>query len=765
MLDRTVGQYKITDFIASGGMADVYKAYDEGLDRDVALKILFPQYSRDEEFIERFQREARSAASLRHPNIVQIYSTGITDNGDHYIAMEYVPDGTLESVNRNLTSEGKLIDTARVLVLMRQVADALGEAHERGIVHRDLKPSNILLRGNNVPVLTDLGIALSGKDPRLTLTNRMMGTPDYMSPEQAETNEVDGRSDIYSFGIMLYELLCGRRPFGDESPWMIVHKQINEEPKDLAIIRPGLAPQLYETVKRCMAKNPDLRYQTTRELIKAIDEAIMASGESTGYSGEWEIVSLDAAGVMPLTGMGGMGRLKSTSSSEPYIPATTVDNIYTETAAGPSTSDPSRIFQWGLSSVLVALVLAVGGLGGYLLSTVNREPIEATSVLTAEPTDLPIAQITPTEAAVIIMEEETATPTATDTPEPTETPTATATATSTSTQTPTLPPTATATATQSAAETVEPEVNTIGEGNGLPVRFENDDFWTISGNAGGELVVSNAQAYDGQFSGQVNYEFTTGENEVLTMTQINPMRGRPDTVSVRVYGDGSGHQLFAIVVDAKNQRWQIPLGIINHQDRWAFMSGSLGTENRIAINQKSDNVLDYPVTFYSLQLSDIPESFVGSGTIYIDDLQSLVTGATVEPSTPTPESIIIIEVEEEDTPEPNLYTISIPNGYRCDDGVQIWPHNRTIEFKWTSNVNQGELPDGYRFVLTIYGGNIPINDGRAVFESFSTIPGEWSVFVDPTAINVKKDDSYRWRVELRTANEQILVSREGCFDT
>ena len=393
MLDRSIGQYKITEFIASGGMADVYKAYDEGLDRNVALKVLFPQYSRDEEFIERFQREARSAASLRHPNIVQIYSTGVTEDGDHYIAMEYVPDGTLESVNRKLISEGQLIDTGRVLVLMRQIADALREAHERGIVHRDLKPSNILLRGNNIPVLTDLGIALSGKDPRLTLTNKMMGTPDYMSPEQAEANIVDGRSDIYSFGIMLYELLCGRRPFEDESPWMIVHKQINEEPKDLATIRAGLAPQLYETVKRCMAKNPDLRFQTTRELIQALDEIIMAHGESSGYSGEWEIVSLDAAGVLPPTGN---GRPRSANNSAPYIPATTIDSIHTGLPDESEPGDSKRIFQWGLSSVLVALILAVGGIGGYFLSTINRAENTETSSLTSEPTQAAIAQVTST---------------------------------------------------------------------------------------------------------------------------------------------------------------------------------------------------------------------------------------------------------------------------------------------------------------------------------------------------------------------------------
>ncbi|MEM8861446.1 MAG: serine/threonine-protein kinase, partial [Chloroflexota bacterium] len=301
MLGRTIGQYKITEYIASGGMADVYKACDEGLGRDVAMKILFPQHSRDDEFIQRFQREARSAAILRHPNIVQIYSTGETKDGDHYIAMEYVPDGTLESVNRDLVSQGKLIETGRVIVVMRQIADALREAHERGIVHRDLKPSNILLRGNNIPVLTDLGIALSGNDPRLTMTNKMMGTPDYMSPEQAQGTEVDGRSDIYSFGIMLYELLCGRRPFGDESPWMIVHKQIHDDPKDLEVIRPGLVPQLYEIVNRCMAKKPELRYQTATELVQALDGAIVAHGESTGDSGEWQTVTFDAAGVLPPT--------------------------------------------------------------------------------------------------------------------------------------------------------------------------------------------------------------------------------------------------------------------------------------------------------------------------------------------------------------------------------------------------------------------------------------------------------------------------------
>ncbi|MEM9773250.1 MAG: serine/threonine-protein kinase [Chloroflexota bacterium] len=748
MVGRIIGQYKIIEFIASGGMADVFRAYDEGLDRDVALKILFPQYGRDAEFIERFQREARAAASLRHPNIVQVYATGKTDDGDHYIAMEFVPDGTLESVNRELVSRGKVIETGRVMRVMHQVADALQEAHANGIVHRDLKPSNILLRGNNSPVLTDLGIALSGNNPRLTQTNKMMGTPDYMSPEQAEGKPVDGRSDIYSFGIMLYELLCGRRPFGNESPWMIIHKQIHEEPKPLSIIRAGLLPHIYEIVDRCTAKNPDLRYQNASDLVGALDEAINALGTSTGASGEWETVTLDAAGVLPPTGGTEVVVPGSSGRITPLPPNSTISST-----PNLNTQANQRGIPWGLGSIIVLIVLAIGGLSGYLISSINRDP-----VATAVPPPATSGPI----AAVIDEETPTEIPPATSEPEtPSPTPTSTATATENPTETATLPasPTATLTPIPTATAT-EPVV--LGSGNGLPIRFENDDVWSVEGNAAGEIFVSSEQAFDGDFSGQINYEFSSDENETLTLVQINPMSGRPDTFSVRVYGDGSGHQLLALLLDANQQTWQIPLGTIDHEDRWAFMSGNLGSNNRIALTQTNDGVLDYPLEFYALQISDLTDESEGAGTVFVDDVSSFVRAAA---ATATPSTTSDDNDASQASPNATAYTVSIPAGFRCDDGPHDRPHDRTMEFKWNSNVLQGELPTGFKFVFTISGGSPPINQGQGVFESFSTIPGEWNVFIDPAAYGIQNGENYEWRVELRDANEQLLASDRGCFNT
>lgn len=747
MVGRIIGQYKITEFIANGGMADVYRAYDDGLDRDVALKILFPQYSRDAEFIERFQREARAAASLRHPNIVQVYATGTTDEGDHYIAMEFVPDGTLESVNRELISRGKVIETGRVLRVMRQVADALQEAHANGIVHRDLKPSNILLRGNNSPVLTDLGIALSGNNPRLTQTNKMMGTPDYMSPEQAEGKAVDGRSDIYSFGIMLYELLCGRRPFGKETPWMIIHKQIHEQPKPLSVIRAGLVPHIYEIVDRCMAKTPDLRYQNATELVQALEESIEALGASAGESGEWQTVTLDAAGVQPPTGRAEATAPASSGRITPPPSNPSRPNLTTQTSNHRSS--------WGLGSVIALIVLAIGGLSAFLISSINREPIRITAPppATSEPIAVVTVEEPPTEVPAATSEPETPTATPTATEAPTETPTHTP----TSTPTPTATPTATAT---------QPVI--LGRGNGLPIRFENDDAWSVEGNANGELVVSNVQAFDGEFSGQINYEFSTDENETLTLVQVNPMSGQPDTFSVRVYGDGSGHQILALLLDANQQTWQIPLGAINHEDRWAFMSGSLGANNRIALTQTSDNTLDYPVEFYALQLSDLTDSTNGSGTIFVDDVSSYVAAAAAT-ATPTDADETGDDDsggdDDEDATDTAAYTVSIPAGLRCDDGPHDRPHDRRMEFKWNSSIAQENLPEGFKFVLIISGGNPPINEGRAVFSSHSTIPNEWSVFIEPADIGIQNNEEYQWRVELRDANDQLLASDRGCFNT
>lgn len=273
---QQIGPYQIQQYIASGGMAHVYLACNVDLQRDDVLKILNPIFSQDESLVKRFGREAQAMARLNHRNIVQVYYTGLTDLGQPYIAMQYVSGGSLADKLAQLKEEGKTLSTIEALSLVRQIADGLAAAHRAGIVHRDLKPSNILLQPDGTPLLTDLGIAIVTDNPRLTRTDMVVGTPYYMSPEQIRVDKVDERSDIYSLGLILYELLAGMHPFNADSQWAIINKQLHEKPAPLQEMRAGLSLKTQRLVHTCLEKDPDSRFQTAEQLKEALDEALQA---------------------------------------------------------------------------------------------------------------------------------------------------------------------------------------------------------------------------------------------------------------------------------------------------------------------------------------------------------------------------------------------------------------------------------------------------------------------------------------------------------
>jgi serine/threonine-protein kinase len=226
MIGSTLGNYQITEELGRGGMAVVYRAYQPSLNRHVAIKVLPPQLSFDPQFVERFQREARAAARLRHPNIVVIHDVGEQD-GNYYIVMEYLEGRTL---NQLIEQEGPL-SPQRAAHIIDQVAAALDYAHQQGVVHRDVKPANIFVGKDDRVTLTDFGIAKAATDAeQLTRTGMLMGTPEYMAPEQAEGSNVDHRTDLYSLGIVLYQMLVGRVPFRGTTPHATLHAVIYEPP-------------------------------------------------------------------------------------------------------------------------------------------------------------------------------------------------------------------------------------------------------------------------------------------------------------------------------------------------------------------------------------------------------------------------------------------------------------------------------------------------------------------------------------------------------
>jgi serine/threonine-protein kinase len=286
------GRYRVRDRIGSGGMADVYEAEDTHLGRDVAIKLLHRRFSRDNQFVERFRREASAAARLQHPHVVSVYDRGEHD-GTYYIAMERLEGRTL----KDLIVEEAPIDQQRVVALGLQIVEAAHFAHEHGVIHRDLKPHNVIVGTDDELKVTDFGIARAGAS-EMTETGSIMGTAQYLSPEQAEGHAVTASSDVYSTGIVLYEMLTGRVPFEAESAVTIALKHLTEPPEPPSTFRPEVNPALEAVVMRALAKDPADRYESAADLaadLRAARERIVAGEDGRG-------TVLPAGAIVPVAG-------------------------------------------------------------------------------------------------------------------------------------------------------------------------------------------------------------------------------------------------------------------------------------------------------------------------------------------------------------------------------------------------------------------------------------------------------------------------------
>src|SRR6476646_3612117 len=259
------GRYRVISRVGSGGMADVYLAQDQLLGREVAVKVLHQHFAEDQEFVERFRREASSAAALSHPNIVGIFDRGEW-NGTYYIAMEYVAGRSLKSIVR----ESGPLEPAVAIDIVIQILRAAQFAHKRGVIHRDLKPHNVILDEDGRVRVTDFGIARAGASD-MTLTGSIMGTAQYLSPEQAQGYSVSDSSDLYSVGVILYELLTGAVPFEGETAVAIAFKQVSATPRPPSELNVALPRSLDVVVLRALAKDPAERYANADELIAALE--------------------------------------------------------------------------------------------------------------------------------------------------------------------------------------------------------------------------------------------------------------------------------------------------------------------------------------------------------------------------------------------------------------------------------------------------------------------------------------------------------------
>jgi serine/threonine-protein kinase len=281
--DVIAGRYELLELIGRGGMSSVWRSHDRLLDRTVAMKVLHEQFTSDEEYVERFRREARSVAQLSHPNIVTVIDRG-EDAGRQFIVFEYVEG---ENLKQLIERSGRL-PVRDALVMALQMARALAFAHDRGLVHRDVKPQNVLLNDDGQAKMTDFGIARSVDVEGVTITGTVLGTSEYIAPEQARGERVDALTDVYSLGVVLYELLTGSVPFQGENFVAIALRHVNEPPPSVLERRPDAPPRVAIAVERALAKNPDDRFQSMGELCSELETALAeldpASEEATMIS-------------------------------------------------------------------------------------------------------------------------------------------------------------------------------------------------------------------------------------------------------------------------------------------------------------------------------------------------------------------------------------------------------------------------------------------------------------------------------------------------
>ncbi len=404
-------RYEIHKRIGRGGMADVFSARDLLLDRQVAVKVLFPEFATDANFVERFRREAQSAASLSHPNIVNVYDWGKYE-GTYFIVMEEVQGRTLAEV----LSTNKQLSSKQAAEIASEVAAALGFAHDNHVAHRDIKPANILIGTNGQVKVADFGIARALNAPteaNLTQVGSVMGTATYFSPEQAQGAQPDPRSDLYSLGIVMYEMVAGKPPFTGENPVSIAYKQVHDAPQPLVQIVADVPRSFEAIVAKLLAKDPKMRYPSAAALrddlrrfrndepVQALEAAQGAQNRAAGIAGAAAVGLAGATTVNPTTAPTGM--IPTGAARSATVPSTGMMEAGYPTGASADAmyydTNGSRTGWYALGAFVALILLVIGGVLLFQALGGDGGSEETTQFVLDDYTNRPLAEVTADLAA------------------------------------------------------------------------------------------------------------------------------------------------------------------------------------------------------------------------------------------------------------------------------------------------------------------------------------------------------------------------------
>lgn len=630
-----LGGYFLIRRLGRGGMATVYLARDEKLQREVAVKVLHGIDATDENFQARFQQEALATARLEHPNIVRLYDYG--REGDYtYMVMEYCPNGSLHEVLLKASHQGRMLEQEYIVSVVSQVAQALDFAHRHGIIHRDVKPSNILFARDGRPVLADLGVAKAFAGPKLTRTLAAIGTPEYMSPEQGRGEEIDHRTDLYSLGVVLYELLSGHPPFTATTPWGIIKQHISEELPPIRQRNPAVPPGLAAVVAKAMAKAPSDRYQSGQELAKALRAQVEPAHAVAFPSGPIPPAPTPSYAPSPAPKRRSSGLLVGIIALA--LALTGVLAVVAMMLVPGLQFGPFQGKQQG------AVVTVVAAATPTLVATATPAPPTATATVPA--TVEVVAAADDTMTATVAAVTATAPPvTATATeavkvdPKATPVPTATSQPVATPLLTDTPKP----------KPTLKPQAQPAETQPGIVVDFENFGEWRRGNEPYGTLTQTSERASAGNFAGKLAYDMPAVDNNYVVFRRVPAatIPGQPGSLTMQVYGDSSGHYLNAWIQDSAGEVRQFSFGRVVHAGQWQPMTLALDATAdwpQGHISGPDNGKLDYPIKLYGLVLDAIADKAV-SGALYLDDLEAGGGGVSTATAsgesaraTPTPEA-------------------------------------------------------------------------------------------------------------------------------